>query len=97
MSNMNPFEIRLEILRMAKDLLIEDYHANREKVTNEWNVRVDFAKINGEPVPSHPGLPTYPTEKDILAKAQELNGFVSNTASEVKITSRKTADKTTAA
>lgn len=95
MSNMNPFEIRLEILKMAKDLLTEDYHANREKVTNEWNVKVDFAKINGEPVPNHPGLPAYPTEKEILTKAQDLNGFVSNTSTETKPTITKRTEKAT--
>ena len=79
MSNLTPFEIRLELLRMAKELLMENYHSEKERLSNDWNVKVDVAKLNGQPVPEHPVFPTYPSESDIIAKAQTLNGFVSNT------------------
>jgi hypothetical protein len=92
MSNMTPFEIRLELLRMAKDMLYDDYNAQRDKITQDWNVKCDSAKTKGETPPEHPALPTIPSETDIINKAQTLNGFVSNisTAPEVKVT-RKTA------
>jgi hypothetical protein len=91
MSNMTPFEIRLELLRMAKDMLYDDYNAQREKITQDWNIKCDTAKTKGETPPEHPALPTIPSETDIINKAQTLNGFVSNisTAPEVKV-SRKT-------
>ena len=91
MSNMTPFEIRLELLRMAKDMLYDDYNAQRDKITQDWNVKCDSAKTKGETPPEHPALPTIPSETDIINKAQTLNGFVSNivTAPEVKV-SRKT-------
>lgn len=79
MSNLTPFEIRLELLRMAKELLMENYHSEKERLSNDWNVKVDVAKLNGQPVPEHPAFPTYPSEADIINKAQTLNGFVSNT------------------
>jgi len=79
MSNLTPFEIRLELLRMAKELLMENYHSEKERLSNDWNVKVDVAKLNGQPVPEHPAFPTYPSEADIITKAQTLNGFVSNT------------------
>lgn len=78
MSNLTPFEIRLELLRMAKDLLLEDYHANKDRLQQEWHVKVESAKLNGQQIPDHPPFPTYPTENDIINKAQILNGFVSN-------------------
>jgi hypothetical protein len=78
MSNLTPFEIRLELLRMAKDLLLEDYHANKDRLQQEWHVKVESAKLNGQQIPDHPPFPTYPTENDIINKAQTLNGFVSN-------------------
>jgi len=35
MSNMTPFEIRLELLKMAKDMLEEDYRSKREQISND--------------------------------------------------------------
>ena len=93
MSNLSPFEIRLDLLKMAKDLLTDDFEAQREKIIKDWQVKVEVAKLNGTAIPDHPALPTYPTDIDIIAKAQSLNGFVSNT--EIKPI-KKPVDKTTA-
>ena len=90
MSNMTPFEIRLELLKMAKELLLEEYHSNKDRLTNEWHVKVESAKLNGHPIPEHPAFPNYPSESDIIAKAQALNGFVSNITAE-KSQSKKSA------
>lgn len=79
MSNMTPFEIRLDLLKMSKDLLVEDFDTQREKLIKDWQVKVEVAKLNGTAIPDHPALPNYPTDTDIIAKAQTLNGFVSNT------------------
>lgn len=87
MSNLTPFEIRLELLRMAKELLLEEYHSSKDRLTNEWQVKVESAKLNGQVIPDHPAYPTYPTEAEIITKAQSLNGFVSN------ITTEKTNSK----
>lgn len=96
MSNMTPFEIRLELLRMAKDMLVEDYFGKRESISNNWNVQVEIAKLNGGTIPIHPGYPAYPTEKEVIEKAQALNGFVSNIETKQVQISKKTAaaDKT---
>ena len=89
MSNMTPFEIRLELLRMAKDMLEQDYYAQREKVSNEYAVKCDIAKIHGQAVPEHPGFLAYPSEADIIKKATELNGFVSQIPTTLEKTSKK--------
>ena len=78
MSNMTPFEIRLELLKMAKDMLSDEYYGKREQISNDWQVKVESAKLNGGAIPDHPGFPAYPNEQEIIAKAQQLNGFVSN-------------------
>jgi hypothetical protein len=75
---MTPFEIRLELLKMAKDMLNDEYYGKREQISNDWQVKVESAKLNGGTIPEHPGFPSYPSEADIIAKAQLLNGFVSN-------------------
>ena len=90
MSNLTPFEIRLELLKMAKELLMEEYHSNKDRLTNEWHVKVESAKLNGQVIPEHPAFPTYPSENDIINKAQSLNGFVSNITAE-KTQSKKSA------
>ena len=92
MSNMTPFEIRLELLKMSRDMLYDDYHAQTNRLQQEWHVVCDTAKAKGETPPKYPALLTIPSETDIISKAATLNGFVSNisTAPEVKVT-RKTA------
>jgi hypothetical protein len=92
MSNMTPFEIRLELLKMAKDMLEQEYHGKREKIQNEWNVQVDSARHSGTVTPVFPELPAFPTEAEIIKKATELNGFVSQIP---QATIEKTSKKST--
>ena len=68
MSNMTPFEIRLELLKMAKDMLEQEYHGKREKLQNEWHVMVDNARHAGMAPPAFPELPTFPSETEVIAK-----------------------------
>jgi hypothetical protein len=75
---------------MAKDMLSEDYHGKREVISNDWQQKVESAKLNGGTIPDHPGFPVYPAETDIIAKAQILNGFVSNILPENKISKKST-------
>jgi hypothetical protein len=92
MSNLTPFEIRLELLKMAKEMLEQDYYGNREKVSNEYAAKCDFAKSNGQPIPDHPGFPAFPNESEVIAKAIQLNGFVSQIPN---TTLEKTSKKST--
>lgn len=78
MSNLTPFEIRLELLKMAKDMLGDDYYGKREVVANQYAAQCDAAKLKGDNPPNHPGYPSFPSEQEIIFKAQALNIFVSN-------------------
>ena len=78
MSNLTPFEIRLELLKMAKDMLADEYHGKRESISNDWATKVESAKLNGGTIPDPPGVPSYPSENYIIAKSQSLKVFVSN-------------------
>lgn len=77
--SMTPYEIRLELLKMAKQLLVDEFEAKKEKLTEEWQTQVAAAQIAGTTSPTHPELPTFPTETDIINKAEVLNNFVSQT------------------
>ena len=91
MSNMTPFEIRLELLKMSQGMLSDDYYGKREQISNDWHMQCESAKIKGETPPPHPGFPSYPSETEIIAKAQVLNGFVSSiSVPEVKTSIKKT-------
>ena len=92
MSNMTPFEIRLELLKMAKDMLVEEYYGKKEQATQDWHVKVENARHNGSVPPEHPTMPPYPTEADVVAKASQLNGFVSQIP---QTTLEKTSKKST--
>ena len=41
MSNMTPFEIRLELLKMAKNMLGDDCYGKREVISNDWSTNID--------------------------------------------------------
>ena len=72
-------------------MLSEEYYGKREVIGNDWQTKVESAKINGGTIPDHPGFPAYPLETDIIAKAQVLNGFVSNIPNAVEKVSKKSS------
>ncbi len=63
-------------------MLTEEYYGKRDQISQDWQVKVESAKIHGQAIPEHPTLPPYPTENEVITKAQSLNGFVSNTPSD---------------
>ena len=88
--SMTPYEIRLELLKMAKHMLTDDYHTRHDSLQQQWHTQVDAAKIAGTSSPDFPALPPFPTEDEIVKKAEALNQFVSQTTPqpEVKITKK---------
>jgi hypothetical protein len=68
-----PFEIRMNLLEMAKDLAMQDFFTKRDMLMEQWHRNSEVNK--SLPVPE---LEAYPTEQDIIAKAKLLNAFVSN-------------------
>ena len=77
MSNKTPFEIRLELIAMAKEMLEQDYSTQREAILYRWYQECEVARANNQVVPDTPDLPLFPSSKQILEKANELNEFVS--------------------
>jgi hypothetical protein len=75
---------------MAKDMLTDDYHTRHDSLQQQWHTQVDAAKIAGTQSPDFPALPAFPTEDEIVKKAEALNQFVSQTTPqpEVKIKSK---------
>ena len=89
--SMTPYEIRLELLKMAKDMLTDDYYGKREIISNSWQTEIESARLKGETPPSHPGFPDFPNESEIIKKAEALNGFVSQTPAAAEVKTKKSS------
>lgn len=94
MSNMTPFEIRLEILKMAKDLAEKQYQTAREAEIKNWEAQVEQAKQTGQNIPAYSPTVNYPDENDVVNRATALNVFVSNMPQVVEPTSKSTKKST---
>lgn len=76
--NKTPFEIRLDLLKMAKDMLEQDFFAKRDEISSDWHMQVDAANRENKTPPAHPGFPEYPSEVEVIKKARKLNEFISD-------------------
>jgi hypothetical protein len=89
MSNLTPFEIRLELLKMAKDMLVDEFYTQKDKINQEWQMQLETARTKGESFPPHPPLPSFPNEGDVIDKATTLNTFVSQITPQVTTKAKK--------
>ena len=73
-ANRTPFEIRFDTLQLAKDILVEEYHANVEKVKMIY----DESKIPTELNKLH-----FPNFHSISEKAYKIRAFVDDKPKEI--------------
>lgn len=89
---MNAFQLRLELLKMAQGLVSDEYSYKRSAMMEQWQSQVSAAQVAGTPSPVLPELPPFPTEEEIVRRAETLNNFVSQNQTtpqlEVKITKK---------
>jgi len=78
MTNKTPYEVRLEVLKMAQDTELQHFYANRENQMNRWQTAVETARIKSQEPPEMPAMPEFPTEESIVKKAQFLSEFIDN-------------------
>lgn len=78
MTNKTPYEIRLEVLKMAQDIEMQHYHANRDALMTNWQTRVETARNLNQIPPEMPPMPEFPAESTIVKKAQFLGEFINN-------------------
>jgi len=83
----NGYEIRLELLKMAKEMLEQDWHATRAMAQTQWEQEVNLAQIKAQArdslidkIPTAPTFKPFPTEEEIIAKAKALNEFIAQRA-----------------
>jgi hypothetical protein len=69
--NKNGYEIRTDILKMAKDLVAEDFHAK----FHGWEVSATRDEKTGV-VTTKVGMPEYPGLDKVLETAEKMYAFV---------------------
>jgi hypothetical protein len=66
------FEFKLTILKMASEMLLNEYIDKKSHNHNQWLVQNDVMwRSTGVRMP-YPPFPPYPTQEDVLAKANSL-------------------------
>lgn len=70
-----PFEVRLNVLEIAKDLAVSAWQEGKQQKVEPYYKQVDRLK-NDEVVPPYPAIDAFPSEADILVKAKSLYAFV---------------------
>lgn len=71
--SLNPYEIRLELLKLAQTTLNEKAYNSRQALMDQYQ----YERENS-PNTAFPKLPTMPTSEEIIVEAKKLNDFVSN-------------------
>ena len=73
-----PFEIRLELLKLAKETLFEPIYSKRESMLAEfYSSRETYPGETGPRNPmAFPSLPEFPDTAAVIKEAEKLKGFV---------------------
>jgi hypothetical protein len=72
--NKNGYEIRTDILAMAKDLAMQDFHMKY----SGWEVTAQRDEKTGQII-NKVEMPTFPGLEQILANAEKMYAFVNQT------------------
>lgn len=84
MSEVEQTKHRLELLKMARELLNEEYINRRAQDHNTWVAQCDELWKTKKIKLPYPAFAPYPTESEIVAKALTLYNFVNPPANDVK-------------
>jgi|TARA_R110000868_G_scaffold104880_1_gene288957 hypothetical protein len=68
-----PYEIRLELLTLAKEILQAPIYEKRNKLSDEYHSKLTDANRGSLPFPT---MPDFPSTTDIVSQAEELKKFV---------------------
>ena len=74
-----PFELRLEMLQMARQILERNWEMQRDIAFRTWDGMIEAAHKANEAMPKMPDsmIPKFPTLDEIMAQAEKMNSFVS--------------------
>lgn len=70
----SPYEIRLELLKLANEILSTPVFQKRQALVEEYHSKLTEQNKDKSVFPT---LPDFPSVNDVISKAEELNKFVS--------------------
>ena len=73
--NKNPFELRTDILAMAKDYMDQQYQMNSSFAQRAFDEAVNAGKVAADAWQSY--VPAMYSSEELMKKAQEFYNFVS--------------------
>ena len=68
-----PYEVRLELLTLAKEILQAPVYEQRSRLSDEYHSKLTDANRETHPFPT---MPDFPSTTDIISKAEELKKFI---------------------
>ena len=68
-----PYEIRLELLTLAKEILQAPIYEKRNKLSDEYHSKLTDANRDTLPFPT---MPDFPSTANIVAEAEALKKFI---------------------
>lgn len=72
-----PYEIRLEVLKLANEILTTPVHQQRDAMMQEFYAKKEWNEKLANPQQTNfPVLPGFPSTSEVIAKAAELRAFV---------------------
>lgn len=83
---------RLEILKMARELTINEYIDRRAQEHNEWLDKSSELWKTQRLTLAYPVIPPYPTEKEIITRAKALMDFLLMGGVDESVTEEKFSD-----
>lgn len=69
-----PYEIRLELLKLANEILSTPVFQKRQALSDEYHSKLSDENRHSIPFPT---LPEFPTTETIISEAERLNKFIS--------------------
>jgi len=85
MKEISAYQIRLELLKLSKEILTENWYNKKESVTRDYETEIRYiddqnskSLIGVAKYPAFPSMESYPSEEDIIENAIRMNDFVSN-------------------
>jgi hypothetical protein len=68
-----PYEIRLELLQLAREILSQPIYEEANARKEKWHGLSEHTRD----LTAYPTMPAFPSSTEIINKAEELNRFVS--------------------
>ena len=78
--NKNPFEVRLDVMKMAQEMLDKEYYAKEQKYLQKLDV-MKAQQASGIEKFIESNAPTAYTPEDVVTRASALYNFVADSSS----------------